>query len=75
MLGLFITAFFLWVSWEIITGRKALAILLAVGTFVASWVVADLIGAVSPLHFLVMEALVALLVFRVAKGTEDKEPS
>jgi hypothetical protein len=75
MLGLFFTAFFLWVSWEIITGRKALALLLAIGTFVASWLVADLVGAVSPFQFLIVEVVVAVLVFRVAKGATRRKPS
>jgi len=69
MLGLFFTAFFLWVSWEIITARKALALLLAIGTFIASWLVASLIGAASPYQFLFVEVVVAALVFRVAKGS------
>ena len=66
MLGLFFTAFILWVSWEIIIGQKALALLLAIGTFVASWVVGGLIGAKSPFHFLIVEVFVAAVVFLVA---------
>ena len=68
MLGLFFTAFFLWVSWEIITGRKALALLLAIGTFVAGWLIAGLIGATAPFQFLIVEVIAAALIFRVAKG-------
>ena len=75
MLGLFVTAFFLWVSWEIITERKALALLLAIGTFVASWLVAGLIGATSPFQRLVVEVVVAALVFRVAKGRSEPDSS
>ena len=75
MLGLFFTAFFLWVSWEILTRQKALALLLAIGTFVACWLVAALIGAASPLHFLVAEVVVAALVFRVAKGNTEPDAS
>jgi hypothetical protein len=75
MLGLFFTAFFFWVSWEIITGQKALALLLAIGTFVASWLVAGLIGATSPFQFLIAEVVVAVLVFRAAKGRTKPESS
>ena len=67
MLEKFITAFILWVAWEIIIGQKALALLLAIGAFVASWVVGGLIGAMSPFHFLIVEGFVAAVVFRVAK--------
>lgn len=75
MLGLFFIAFFLWVSWEIITGQKALALLLAIGTFVATWLVAGLVGASSAFQFLIVEAVVAVLVFRVARGNTKPESS
>ena len=68
MLGLFVTAFFLWVTWEIICGQKALALVLAIATFIASWLVAGLIGARSPFQFLIVEVVVAVVIFRVAKG-------
>ena len=71
MLGLFFTAFFLWVSWEILAGQKALALLLAIGTFVATWLLAGSIGAASPFQFLIAEVVVAALVFRVAKGNTE----
>ncbi|MCB1801063.1 MAG: hypothetical protein KDI82_05195 [Gammaproteobacteria bacterium] len=73
MLGLFAVAFFLWVSWEIITRRKSFALLLAVGTFVAGWLVAGLIGAAAPLHFLFAEILVAAVVYRVAARTAGSQ--
>lgn len=75
MLGLFLVAFFLWVSWEVITGHKALALMLAIATFVASWLVADFVGAASPHHFLVVELVVAVVVFRVAKRNTKPESS
>lgn len=75
MLGLFFAAFFLWVSWEIITRRKALAILLAIGTFVSAWLVAGLIGAASPFQFLIVEAVVAVLIFRVAQRNNEPDSS
>jgi len=75
MLGLFFAAFFLWVSWEIITGRKVLALLLAIGTFVAAWLIAGLIGATSPFQFLIAVALVAALVFLVARNRAKPDAS
>ncbi len=73
MLGLFIAAFFLWVSWEMITGRKALALLLAIGTFVVSWMVAGFVGAVSPFQFLIVEVVAAVVIFRVAKTSAKSD--
>ena len=75
ILGLFFTAFFLWLSWEIITRRKALAVLLAIGTFVAAWVVASLVGAHKPYQFLIVELAAALLIFRVANRDSGPQSS
>lgn len=75
MLGMFILAFLLWVAWELITGRKLLALLLAIGTFVATWLVADAIGADAPVHFFVAEAIVAAVIFRVANRGSGRASS
>ena len=75
MLGLFVTAFVMWVAWELITGRKALALLLAEVSFAATWMVARAVGADSPLPLLGVEALVAVLLVRVANGTKAKGTS
>lgn len=72
MLGTFITAFFMWIAWEIITGHKALGLLLAVLSFVATWMVADFVGADSPVQFLLLEVIVAFLLFRVANESERR---
>jgi len=75
MLGLFFTAFFFWVSWEIITRRKALALLLAIVTFFATWLVASFIGAQKPYQFLIVELVAALVVFRVANAAGGRKSS
>ena len=75
MLGTFIVAFFIWVAWELIVGNKFLALMLAIGTFVVTWFVADFIGADSPVQFLLVEAVVAAVLFRAANGGKGKEPS
>lgn len=74
MLGTFITAFFMWIAWEIITGRKALGLLLAVLSFIATWTVAHFVGADSPVQFLLLEVVVALLLFRVANQRDKRRP-
>lgn len=75
MLGMFIVAFFMWVAWELITGKKALALLLAIGTFVTAWLVAETVGADAPVHFFVVEAIVAAVIFRVANRGTRRESS
>ncbi|MCG6967554.1 MAG: hypothetical protein LJE59_13705 [Chromatiaceae bacterium] len=72
MLGGFVAAFFMWVAWGIITAKKAPGLLLAVLSFVGSWVVADLVGAKSPVRVLLLEVIVALLLFRIANDREKK---
>lgn len=72
MLGTFITAFFMWIAWEIITGQKALGLLLAILSFVATWLVADFVGANSPVQFLLLEVVVAFVLFRVANDRERR---
>ena len=75
MLGLFVTAFVMWVAWELIVGRKALGLLLAIATFIATWVVAQFAGADTALNLLLVEAAVAALLVRVANGGKRKMPS
>jgi hypothetical protein len=74
MLGLFVTAFVMWVAWELITGRKALALFLAAGAFGVTWLVARAVGAHSPLLLLGVEVVVAILLVRVANGAKAKSP-
>ena len=75
MLGMFVVGFFMWVAWEIIIGNKFFALFVAIGTFVVTWQVAGFIGANAPIPFLIIEALVAAVLFRVANGKKEKEPS
>ena len=75
MLGLFVTAFVMWVAWELIVGRKAMALLLAIATFVVTWAVAQFAGADTALYLLLVEAAVAALLVRVANGGKRKMPS
>jgi hypothetical protein len=75
MLGLFVTAFVMWVAWELILGRKAMALLLAIATFIATWAVARSVGADTALYVLLVEAAVAALLVRVANGGKRKTPS
>ena len=75
MLGMFIVGFFMWVAWELIIGNKFFALFLAIGTFIVTWQVAGFIGADAPIPFLIVEALVATVIFRVANRGKEKEPS
>ncbi|MGB5201169.1 MAG: hypothetical protein WBN68_17400 [Sedimenticolaceae bacterium] len=75
MLGLFVTAFVMWVAWELIVGRKAMGLLLAIATFIATWAVAQFAGADTALYVLLVEAAVAALLVRVANGGKRKMPS
>ncbi|MGD8956422.1 MAG: hypothetical protein PVJ03_03750 [Chromatiaceae bacterium] len=75
MLGLFVTAFVMWVAWELIVGRKVMALLLAIATFIATWSVARFAGADTALYVLLVEAAVAALLVRVANGGKRKTPS
>lgn len=72
MLGLFVTAFVMWVAWELITGRKGMALMLAAASFAVTWLVARAVGADKPLPLLGIEVLVTILLVRVANGTRRK---
>ena len=65
MIALFVTGFLMWVAWELILPRKAVALFLALGTFSLAWLVASAVGAGSPWALLAIEILVLLLLFRV----------
>ena len=68
MLGLFFAGFAMWVAWELISGRKLLSIFLAIGTFIAAWQVAKVVGLVTPVWVLLVEALTAAVLVRVANN-------
>jgi hypothetical protein len=70
MLGLFVVGFLMWVAWELIVARKALALLLAGATFVTTWTVAASVGASSVWPVLLVEAAVLALLLRVGWRTD-----
>jgi hypothetical protein len=67
MLGLFITGFLMWVAWELIIERKALALFLAIACFSLVWWLAGQFGLGSPLILLLIEATVTLLLLQVGR--------
>lgn len=73
LLGLFIIGFVMWVAWELIIGNKFIAVFLAIGTFVATWTVAKIIGADSVLPLMIIQAVMAGLLVRVANKNKGKE--
>jgi len=70
MVGLFILGFMMWVAWELITGNKFLSMMLAIGVFAGSWLVAKYIGATAPWQIFIVEALVAAILFHVANSAK-----
>jgi hypothetical protein len=74
MLGLFVAGFVMWLAWEMITGRKGLSMLLGLGTFIAAWSVAGLVGIHSPLSLLAFQGLVSFILVRVANA-RNREPA
>ena len=72
MLALFVTGFLMWVAWEMIIARKALALFIAIGTFALTWGVATQVGADSPWSIWLIEAAVLLLLLRVGWRSEPR---
>lgn len=68
MLGLFVTGFLMWVAWELIIGRKALALFLALASFSITWWIAGRLGWTSPGSILLIEIAVVLVLFRVGRN-------
>ncbi|MCB1772487.1 MAG: hypothetical protein KDI88_02640 [Gammaproteobacteria bacterium] len=67
MLGLFVTGFMMWVAWELVIGRKALALFLALGSFSITWWLGARLGWTSPGAILLIEIAVVLVLFRVRR--------
>jgi hypothetical protein len=67
MLGLFVTGFLMWVAWELIIGRKALALFIALASFSVAWWLGSRLGWHSPGAILLIEIAVVLILFRVGR--------
>jgi hypothetical protein len=70
MLGLFVTGFLMWVAWELIIGRKATALFVAIACFSLVWWLAGRLGIDAPWMLLLIEIAVTLALLQVARLRE-----